>query len=228
MRGWIAGLAVVVVLIWGLVVVAGVGVLGFAAYRVTRTTGRDTAAHPPTPAPQPQPAPPPVDPQPEFRPPPARVPGELPANSNAVLARYPPARLKATASSQWGGGSWPAANAFDRVLTNAWYSSSSDSPRSGKFPWVMVTLPEDVTVRRVTVLGTRDASYQLGYRALAGRIELLDAGGRVLATAEPDPVGAKRDFDFIPLRPVGGVRAVRFTATAAEGSSVAVTEVQVE
>ena len=50
----------------------------------------------------------------------------------------------------------------------------------------------------------------------------------MLASATPPAVGPKRDFDFAPANPVAGVRAVRFVATDAEGTSVAVTEVQVE
>src|SRR5438067_13612672 len=74
-------------------------------------------------------------------------------NSNALVKKYR-ADLTIDASSEWQN--WPAANAFDGEPTTSWYSNSGDAPMNNTTPWVRVTFPDDVLVRRVTVLGNRD------------------------------------------------------------------------
>ena len=53
-----------------------------------------------------------------------------------------------------------------------------DAVAHGAKPWLQVTFPEDITVKRVTILGNRDPQWLLGYTILAGTIELLDAKGK--------------------------------------------------
>jgi F5/8 type C domain len=216
------------------VVVSGLGVLGFAVYRFTREEYVAARTKPTAPAPVPQP--PVVEPwrphepwrQPEVRPQPAPLPGEPPANSNAVIARFLMADLQFTTNSHYGGGAYPVSSLFDGNMQNAWYSNSGDGATRARQPWVMVTFPQDVTVRRVTVYGTRDPGWQSGYRVKGGRIELLTAAGEVLASADPPPAGVKCDFDYTAPKPIPRVRSVRFTVTADEGGYDALTEMMVE
>jgi hypothetical protein len=148
-------------------------------------------------------------------------------NTNALVKAHR-ADLRIDASSEWQN--WPAAHAFDGVPTTTWYSNSGDAPMNNTAPWVRATFPDDVLVRRVTVLGNRDPQYPNGYFVLAGKVELLDKAGKVLAVKELTPAGEKYDFDWIIDRPPPGVRAVRFTATKDQGTSscVGIGEFQVE
>jgi hypothetical protein len=148
-------------------------------------------------------------------------------NSNALLKEHR-ANLKIDASTEWQG--WPVGNAFDGEPTTSWYSNSGDAPMNNTTPWLRATFPDDVLVRRVTVLGNRDPNYPNGYLILAGKFELLDKDGKVLAEKELKAAGEKHDFDWIVDRPPGKVRAVRFTATQdqKQSSCVAVSEFQVE
>ena len=55
----------------------------------------------------------------------------------------------------------------------------------GTKPFLQVTFPEDVTVKRVTILGNRDPKWLKGYTILAGTIELFDAAGATRKWALP-------------------------------------------
>jgi hypothetical protein len=148
-------------------------------------------------------------------------------NTNALVKAHR-ADLRIDASSEWQN--WPVGHAFDEQPATSWYSNNGDAPMNNAAPWVRATFPDDVLVRRVTVLGNRDPQYPNGYFVLEGRFELLDKAGKVLAVKELKSAGEKHDFDWIIDRPPVGVRAVRFTATRDQGSSscVAISEFQVE
>ncbi len=175
-------------------------------------------------------APRPPRPNPAVRMPPGRrpFPPPLPASTNAVMNKFR-GRATVTASSEWP--SWPAALVADGKPATSWFSKEAGGNRDPQ--WVMVRFPVEVVVRRVVVAGNRDPQYPQGYSVASGRIELLDANGEVLFADSPAAAGASRDFDSTPDRPVDGVRAVRFTATADEGGrggagNVAIGEIMVE
>ena len=153
-------------------------------------------------------------------------------NGNALVKTHKD-RLTFSRSSDWQG--WPPDKAFDGNPDTSWFSATGDTPTADKLPWVAVTFPQDVAVRRVTVLGNRESSSPSGYSVLVGRLELLDKDGRAVIRAEREAKGDRSDFDFVLSEPFGRVRTVRFTAVkddTSEGRSqtrcVGVAEIQVE
>jgi F5/8 type C domain len=155
-----------------------------------------------------------------------------PPNGNTLIKTHKD-RLTFTRSSDWQG--WPPEKAFDDNPNTSWFSATGDTPTGDKLPWVAVTFPEDVAVRRVTVLGNRETSSPAGYTAHVGRLELLDKDGRAVIRAEREGKGDRSDFDFVLSEPFGRVRTVRFTAVKDDTSAgrsqtrcVGVAEVQVE
>lgn len=147
------------------------------------------------------------------------------ANSNALVTRHK-ARLEVKASSDWGG-SWPVTNLIDGEETTAWYSNTPDNTVSGSKPVVTLTFPAEVSMKRVTVLGTRDPSFPNGYTVKEGTLELLDKDGKVVAKHDLKGAGDKSDFDLKLDKPTTA-RAVRFTMTKSEQGSCALGEILVE
>ena len=148
-------------------------------------------------------------------------------NTNAVLKRFA-GKFTPSASSQFQG--WEVTKAFDGDPLTSWYSNSGDAPMGGAKPWVTVTFPEATSVRRVTVLGNREPQYPTGYSITAGTIELLDANGKVLFTRSVKATGDKFDLTLLPPAAVGGVRAVKVTATEDQNqfNCVGIGEIQIE
>ena len=166
------------------------------------------------------------------------VPKEKPApreqtpNTNGLVKRDR-AGLVFSRSTDWQG--WPADKAFDGNPDTSWFSAVGDTPAEGKRPWLAVTFPADVAVSRVTVFGNREPGSPMGYTVHAGRLELLDADGRVVIQCEREAKGDRADFDFVLCEPFGRVRTVKFTAlrddTGEQKSQtrcVGIAEVQVE
>jgi hypothetical protein len=152
------------------------------------------------------------------------------ANSN-VLVKQHRDKIKITASSFWPN--WPPELVIDGNHKKSWFTAQGDTISRKTKPWVQVNFPVDVEVRRVTVYGNREPPWEKGYAFLAGRVDLLDADGKVLASEENDGDGDARDFEFPFKTPVGKVRAVRFTALGDEGdrnphTDVAVGEIEIE
>ncbi|QEL19019.1 discoidin domain-containing protein [Limnoglobus roseus] len=147
-------------------------------------------------------------------------------NENGLITTHRE-KLQLAASSEWAN--WPVAHAFDGKAETSWYSNNGDAPQNGKTPTITVTFPEDVRMKRVTVLGNRDPQYPTGYFVLEGKFELLDKDDKVLETHEMKAAGEKHDFDWV-LKKLTTVRAVRFTMTKDEGQTgcVGIGEFQVE
>jgi hypothetical protein len=137
-------------------------------------------------------------------------------NGNALVNTHKD-RLTFARSSDWQG--WPPEKAFDGKPDTSWFSATGDTPTGDKLPWVAVTFPQDVAVRRVTVLGNREPSSPNGYTAQVGRLELLDKDGRTVIRAEREGKGDRSDFDFVLSEPFGRVRTVRFTAVKDDTSA---------
>ncbi len=147
-------------------------------------------------------------------------------NTNALVKAHRE-KLILAASSEWE--SWPVGHLFDGNEKTSWYSNNGEAPQNGKNPTIKVTFPENVSVKRVTVLGNRDPNYPDGYFVLEGKIELLDKDDKVIASHDLKGAGEKRDFDLI-LTKLTTLRAVRFTATKDERVSgcVGLGEFQIE
>jgi hypothetical protein len=158
------------------------------------------------------------------------VPDITTDNKNTLVRKYP-GKLLLSASSIWEG--WPEALAFDDNPHSSWFTAKGDAVAHGKRPWLQVTFPEDVTVKRVTILGNRDPQWLKGYTILAGTIELLDARGKRLAFNENDGTGRAYDYDWRLKAPAAGVRTVRFHALGDQGKEnpyddIAIGEFQIE
>jgi hypothetical protein len=154
-------------------------------------------------------------------------PGE---NKNTLVEKYR-AKLEVTASTTYQG--WGPEKLIDGNKETSWFSQTGDTVTQGTKPWVMVAFPEDVTVKRFTVLGNREPAYPTGYSVLTGLAEFLDADGKVLWKEERDGKGDTHDFEFMPKELIKKVRSVRFTSVKDEGDKngsqdIAIAEVLIE
>jgi hypothetical protein len=156
------------------------------------------------------------------------VPDITTDNKSGLVQKYP-GKLLLSASSIWDG--WPETLAFD--ANSSWFTAKGDAVAHGTKPWIQATFPEDVTVKRVTILGNRDPEWLMGFTILAGTIELLDADGKRLAFHENDGTGKAHDYDWKLEAPVAKVRTVRFNALGDQGKQntyddIAISEIQIE
>jgi len=174
--------------------------------------------------------------KPEDKKPPRRTVDvkELPPvktdNKNTLILKHRK-DLKFDASSSWPG--WPVEKLVDGDLETSWFSDKDDTTTMGKTPWVQIIFPEDVTVRRVTVLGNREPDWLNGFTILAGKLELLDKDGKKLLAEESGGVGNFCDFDFKLKKAINKVRSVRFTSLGDQGdqnpfNDIAIAEIQVD
>ena len=131
-----------------------------------------------------------------------------------LVARYR-AKVTVSASSTWSG--WPAENAVDADLKTSWFSGSGDSAARKKQPWLQVTFPKAVIVRRVEILGNRDPDWATGYTFHLGKLELFDGKGKSLLARENEGFNRLQDIQFELRSPVEKVRSVRFTSLLDEG-----------
>lgn len=146
-------------------------------------------------------------------------------NTNALITKHKE-KLELKASSEWQG--WPTTNLFDGKEETSWYSNTPDTTATGtNNPVVTVMFPEDVAIKRVTLMGQRDPQYPMGYFVTEGTIELLDKNDKVVATHEMKGAGEKYDFD-LKLDKFQTVRAVRFTMTKSESGYCGLGEFMVE
>ena len=165
-----------------------------------------------------------------FQPPAAAEAPKLTDNSNALLKEYD-SKLKFTCSTFWV--TWGPEKAFDGNPLKSWFTDRGDAAALGKEPWIAVEFPHDVPVRRVTLLSNREPPWQVGYTILVGRLELLDAEGKVLFSRDDELGGERVDMDVRPKEPVKGVRTIRFTSLKDEGDKnpyddIAIGEIMVE
>jgi hypothetical protein len=148
-------------------------------------------------------------------------------NANTLIKKFSN-KLTCEASSEWQ--QWPATHAVDGNEETSWFSASQDTASAGATPWVLVTFPEDVAVRRVSLRGNRDPQYPTGYFITAGKLELLDAAGKVLSTHDLTSAGDKHDLTWMAKTLATGVRTIKFTATKDDATNgcVSLGEFQVE
>lgn len=151
-------------------------------------------------------------------------------NSNALFKEHK-GKLLVTASTFFTG--WEPEKVLDGDEKTSWFTASGDTVTMGTKPWIKIELPQDEMVRRVTVLGNREPSWPTGYSVLSGLLELLDKDGKVLWSDEAEGADTAHDFQFVPKRPVKGVRFIRFTSLKDEGdkspyNDIAIAEVQAE
>src|SRR5262245_56869647 len=97
-------------------------------------------------------------------------------NSNSLVKEHKD-KLKITASTFWQG--WPPELVIDGNKKKSWFTAAGDTITKQTKPWVQIEFPADVVVTRVTVIGNQEPPWQKGYAFLAGRVDLLDAEGKV-------------------------------------------------
>jgi hypothetical protein len=158
------------------------------------------------------------------------VPKVVTDNKNTLVKAHCD-KLKVTASTCWPG--WEPEKVIDGKVETSWFTQRGDAAAKGTKPWIMLTFPTDVTVRRVTILGNREPSWFDGYTILTGLVEFLDADGKRLWVDENQGVGNRRDFEFRPKKPVAKVRSVRFVSLKDQGDKnpyddIALAEILVE
>ena len=144
------------------------------------------------------------------------------ASSNAIINANRNA-IVVTASSGWQG--WDAKKAFDGDEQTSWFSQ----PNQVNNPWIRVAFPNDVVVRRVTILGNREPNFA-GYFVLDARLELFDRDEKLLYSRDLKSIGERHDFDCAFKTPYTRVRSIRFTSTRDEQNTryIALGEFQVE
>jgi len=177
-----------------------------------------------------EPQTPPQPPKPKKKVDLREVPKVVTDNKSALIKQHRE-KLKFRASSFWPG--WPMDKLVDGNLETSWFSDRDDTTTKGKTPWVEIIFPEDVTLRRVTVLGNREPAWLVGYTILAGKLELLDKNGLKLHSEENDGIGNFRDFDFQLKKPIEKVRSIKFLSLGDQGdqnpyTDIAIAEIQAE
>jgi hypothetical protein len=161
---------------------------------------------------------------------PKEPPKVVTENKNTLIKKHRD-KLKLSCSTFFNG--WPVERIVDGDTKTSWFSAMGDAAAQGTKPWVMIEFPEDVTVSLVTVLGNREEPFAKGYTILSGKVEFLNAEGKVLFADENKGIGNESDFEFKPKKPVEKVRSIRFTSLKDEGDQndfkdIAIGEIQVE
>jgi hypothetical protein len=147
------------------------------------------------------------------------------SNSNQLMNQFR-GRLVAKVSSEWA--EWNANKAIDGNPSTSWFPQGSSTQQGA---WYNLTFPQDVTIKRLTVLGNRDASWP-GYGTRKMKVEFKDANGTVMKTHTGPPAKGS-DFDFPNLN-YQRVREIRITiledirGQTGFGQSTAIGEIQAE
>ncbi len=151
-------------------------------------------------------------------------------NSNWAIKEYA-SSLNVTCSSNWSG--WSAKRLIDGDVNTSWFSAKHDSVAFGSNPWIEVYFPQDLDVKRVSILGNREPRWLNGFAVLCGNLEYFDAKDKKLLGQQLDSFGTTNDFDFRSFMPVSGVRRIRFTSLSDEGNinsykDASLAEIQIE
>lgn len=176
----------------------------------------------------------PTEPEVVVLPPPTSELKELPpveTDNKSMLVATDGTSVVLGSSSTYPG--WPMSNATDGNIQTSWYSNTNDSAAKGATPFFQIEFRKPTTVHRVTILGNRDPTFLRGYTVLSGRLDLIDARERVVASMTSAGLGNRRDFDFRLEAPIPNISIVRFTSLSDEGDKnpygdVAIAEFQVE
>ena len=92
-------------------------------------------------------------------------------NQNSLISEYKD-KLVFSASTEWPG--WPASRAFDGDAKTSWFTAGKDAAAHQTTPWIMVAFPDDVTVRRVTILGNLHQDVELGRTAREAIFDFIE------------------------------------------------------
>jgi len=138
----------------------------------------------------------------------------------ANLSRLP--GTIATASS--ASGSSTADRVVDGNSRTSWFTAVGDAANKRSAPFIEVTLPKDVNVAQVRLLGNR--SNPIGFDFFSGKFQMFNSAGvEMLNTGEvalPEP---SRDV-AVPID-LNGIRKLRFTSLSDESNTPGLSEFQV-
>jgi hypothetical protein len=73
--------------------------------------------------------------------------------TSPLLDRYR-SKVVTSASTTWPG--WGPERLIDGDPRTSWFSARGDAAALGKKPWVALAFPQDVTVKKVSLLGNRE------------------------------------------------------------------------
>ena len=135
------------------------------------------------------------------------------------------ATLLLTPSSSFPG--FPATRGVDDNLATSWFSAFGNACNLGSCPSFEIEFPQDVTVTQLQMFGNRE--FPDGFDFLAGTFQLLSAGGTVLFDSGVVNLPAPNRDVILSTGAcaIGGVRRVRFTATADESPDPGFAELKV-
>jgi RHS repeat-associated protein len=126
-------------------------------------------------------------------------------------------------SSSFAG--FPPERAVDGNLGTSWFTARGDAVNQGGSPFFQISFQQDVTVTELRMFGNRE--FASGFDFLAGAFQLLAADGTVLFDSGVVSLPAPDRDVVLPIPSVSGVRRVRFTATADEGTEPGFAELEV-
>ena len=138
----------------------------------------------------------------------------------ANLARLP--GTVATASS-FSSSNVPD-RAIDGNLFTSWFTGVGDAANKRSAPFIEVTMPQDVDVAQIKLLGNRQNP--TGFDFFAGIFQAFDQFGNELFNSGSVPLPAPSRDVAVPVD-LNGIRSVRFTATDDESNTPGLAEVQV-
>lgn len=138
----------------------------------------------------------------------------------ANLARLPGTQVNASSFSS----SFTPARAIDGNSQTSWFTGIGDAANKRSAPFIEVTLPNDVNVAQIRLLGNRQNA--VGFDFFAGVFQGFDANGAEIFNSGTVQLPAPTRDVAVPLD-LNGIRRVRFTSTADESNTPGLSEVQV-
>ena len=133
--------------------------------------------------------------------------------------------LGAVASSSSSSARSPQRVIDGDLNTPSWLTAFGDAANLGTTPFLEVWFPRDVTVTQIQMFGNREIP--VGFDFFAGIFQLRDVNGAVLFDSGVVNLPAPDRDVTVAVPNVGGVRRVRFIATADEGSDPGFAELKV-
>ena len=140
-----------------------------------------------------------------------------PGGSNLALL----SGTTATASS-FSSGSTPS-RAIDGSTLTSWFTQFGDAANNRTSPFIEVTLPQDVDVAQIRVLGNRQIN---GRDFFAGIFQAFDSTDSELFNSGVINLPAPSRDIAVPVD-LDGIRKIRFTATADESGNPGLSEIQI-
>ena len=138
----------------------------------------------------------------------------------ANLARLAGTEVRASSFSS----GFPPERAIDGSVQTSWFTAVGDAANKRTTPFIEVTLPQDVNVAQIRLLGNRQNPE--GFDFFAGIFQAFNAAGTEVFNSGNVLLPAPTRDVAVPVE-LDGVRRVRFTSTADESNTPGLSEIQV-